>query len=74
MKKIRIAALVGSFILSFQAISAPFPSNGSDPKPLQKQPLKRIIIDAGHGGGDGGCGRALDPGRAGSGGGEAAPG
>ena len=52
MKKIRIAALVGSFILSFQAISAPFPSNGSDPKPLQKQPLKRIIIDAGHGGGD----------------------
>ncbi len=52
MKKIRITALIGLIILSFQAISTPFWSNGSDPKLLQKQALKRIIIDAGHGGGD----------------------
>ncbi|NCI46456.1 N-acetylmuramoyl-L-alanine amidase family protein [Sediminibacterium soli] len=50
----KYAALI---LLSFgsMAFSAfvPVINHGSDPKkPFQKQPLKRIVIDAGHGGGD----------------------
>jgi N-acetylmuramoyl-L-alanine amidase len=46
-----IAAL---FLLSFSLIV--FTSfTDKDKKPLQKQPLKRIVIDAGHGGSDGGA-------------------
>ena len=58
MKIIRIAALIGSIFLSFQAFAAPDPTTSKTPKPaktpatIQKQALKRIIIDAGHGGAD----------------------
>ena len=52
MKIIRIAALIGSIFLSFQAFAAPHPTTSKTPAPIQKQALKRIIIDAGHGGAD----------------------
>jgi N-acetylmuramoyl-L-alanine amidase len=52
MKIRRIAALIGSIFLSFQAFAAPNPTPSKSPAPIQKQALKRIIIDAGHGGSD----------------------
>lgn len=52
MKIIRIATLIGSFFLSIQAFAAPHPTISKTPAPIQKQALKRIIIDAGHGGAD----------------------
>ncbi|TAH08962.1 MAG: N-acetylmuramoyl-L-alanine amidase [Sphingobacteriia bacterium] len=51
MMKRYIAALI---LLSFSLfICSSF--TDKDKKPLQKQPLKRIVIDAGHGGNDGGA-------------------
>ncbi len=52
MKIIRIAALIGSIFLSFQVFAVPHPTTSKTPAPIQKQALKRIIIDAGHGGAD----------------------
>ena len=52
MKIRRIAAWISTLFLSTQAFSY----GGTNPiiktAPIQKQALKRIIIDAGHGGGD----------------------
>jgi N-acetylmuramoyl-L-alanine amidase len=46
--------IVTSILLSISLIiCSSFTDN--DKKPLQKQPLKRIVIDAGHGGSDGGA-------------------
>jgi N-acetylmuramoyl-L-alanine amidase len=52
MKIIRIVAWISSLFLSIQAFSYSGPSPIHKTAPIQKQALKRIIIDAGHGGGD----------------------
>ena len=52
MKIIRIVAWISSLFLSIQAFSYGGPSPIHKTAPIQKQALKRIIIDAGHGGGD----------------------
>ena len=51
MKIRRIAAWICTLFLSIQAFSYGGP-NPVKTAPIQKQALKRIIIDAGHGGGD----------------------
>ena len=38
--------------MSIQAFALPNPTPSKTPAPIQKQALKRIIIDAGHGGSD----------------------
>jgi N-acetylmuramoyl-L-alanine amidase len=52
MKIRQFAALLSTLFLSIQAYSFNGPSLLAIHAPIQKQALKRIIIDAGHGGGD----------------------
>ncbi len=52
MKIRQFAALLSTLFLSIQAYSFNGPSLLAINTPIQKQALKRIIIDAGHGGGD----------------------
>ncbi len=52
MKIRRIAAWISALFLSTQAFSYGGPNTIIKTAPIQKQALKRIIIDAGHGGGD----------------------
>jgi len=52
MKIRQFAALLSTLFLSIQAYSFNGPSLLAINAPIQKQALKRIIIDAGHGGGD----------------------
>jgi N-acetylmuramoyl-L-alanine amidase len=52
MKIRQFAALLSTLFLSIQAYSYNGPSLFAINAPIQKQALKRIIIDAGHGGGD----------------------
>ena len=52
MKIRRIVVILSSILMSIQAFAIPNPTPSKTPAPIQKQALKRIIIDAGHGGGD----------------------
>ncbi len=52
MKIGQIAAWVGLLFLNMQAFAYNGPQVGAVAPPMQKQALKRIIIDAGHGGSD----------------------
>ena len=52
MKIRRIIVILCSFLMSIQAFALPNPTPSKTPAPIQKQALKRIIIDAGHGGSD----------------------
>jgi N-acetylmuramoyl-L-alanine amidase len=52
MKIRRIIVILSSILMSIQAFALPNPTPSKTPAPIQKQALKRIIIDAGHGGSD----------------------